>query len=243
MSYLYGNMLDPDLYASTSVARFIENLCEPEIENASDVNLAKISRDMMPMDDINTIAQTLAQKAEETIKSTGTLNPHFIAFKNAQRSVKLDTVIPQTPEQIKDFLAAGKALAFIQASQCLFFSTMQPIANSKPVSGNTITEIDQWGYIVIGSSWRGNCFIVVSTMDSSEGQITFNLEARKITRDRGKYPYPYSQFFHIEDEEEMGRIISKIPKIMSMSQSLSEKECVINFATTLKGLKKLGYNA
>lgn len=242
MTYLYNNLLDPDLYCDQPhVARFVEMLLEPEIEANAAEQVRKISREMMPMDDINGLVEPLSLCAKQQITQTGSLTPEFNAFLDADYKIRLGIgdELPRTRRKVDEFLYAGKALAFVRVAQCIFFSTMQPLVNDMPAFGESVSESAPWGIIIIGSSLRGNCFILLMEITRNKDNIRFNTIHHKILRE-GQYDYPYSRFFHIEDEDEMGGIIRQIPKLMIRCQ-LSEEECVQNFASCLMILRQLGY--
>lgn len=238
---LYGNLLQPELYfEKPSVARFIETLHEPEIESASHDRILRLKKDIMSTDEINTITVQLAMEARETIINTGTIIPQFISYTDADHRVKFNsgTKIPTSRESTKRFLAAGKALGLSRTAHCIFFVTMQPLKDDVPFFGSNTIDPCPWGILVIGSSLRGNCFIHLERMIKKDS-LDFETAHHDILRE-GKYDYPFSKFFHIEDHEEMGDIIEQISKLDS--QKVSEKECLISFATTLKALDFFGYS-
>lgn len=235
---LYSGLLQPELYFDNpKVARFIETLQEPEIESASDDRIQQLKRDMMATDDINTLTVSLAMEAREMVTNTGTIIPQFIGYTDAEHRVKLisEAKIPTSDESIKRFLRAGKALGISKTAQCIFFVVMQPLQDDP---FGDITSPCPWGTMVIGSSLRGNCFVHLERMVRKD-RLEFEIVHHDILRE-GKYDYPFSKLFHIEDYEEMGGIIEQILKLTS--EKIPERECLINFATTLKALDFFGYS-
>ena len=238
---LYDSLLQPELYFNKpSVARFIETLKEPEIESASCDQIQRLKRDMMATDDINTLAENLSMEAREIAINTGTISPQFISYTDREHRVKFssETKIPTTRQSVKRFLRAGKALGISRTAQCIFFIAMQPLKDDTPVFGEDIADTCPWGILVIGSSLRGNCFVRLERMIRKDG-LDFETAHHNILRE-GQYDYPFSKLFHIEDYEEMGGIIEQIPKLTS--ETISEKDCLVNFATTLKALDFFGYS-
>lgn len=238
---LYSELLHPEFYyEKPEVARFVETLNEPEIESASCDQLQQLKQDMMATDDIDTIAENLAMEARKTVISTGTISPQFIGYLNHEHRVKFHpgTGIPTTPKSVRRFLRAGKALGLSRTAQCIFFVAMQPLKDNKPIFGDDIVEPCSWGILVIGSSLRGNCFVHLQRMVRKES-LSFETAHHDILRE-GQYMYPYSKLFHIEDYDEMTDIIEQISKLTD--GTISERECLINFATTLKALDFFGYS-
>jgi hypothetical protein len=236
---LYQSLLQPELYFETpKVARFVETLNEPEIESASRDQLQQLKKEMMATDDIKTLVEDLVQEAQEAIYDTGTMNPHFVCYTDKEHRTKFKTgkCIPSSLDSIKKFLRAGKALGMSRAAQCTFFTAMQPVVDDKPAFGDNIADPSLWGILVIGSSLRGNCFVHLETMLKN---LEFKTVYHNILRE-GQYNYPYSKFFHIENYKEMESVIEQMLKFSS--DSMSEKECLINFATTLKALDFFGYS-
>lgn len=236
---LYNNLLHPELYyENPDVARFVETMNEPEIQSASCDQFQQLKQNMMATDDIDTLCELLSTEALEQLFHTGTVMPQFISYPDIDRRIKfcLEQKIPSTPESVKRFLTAGKALAFSRASQCVFFATIQPLKNDEPIFGKDVTGINPFGILIIGSSLRGNCFIHLNRMNKI-GDLDFNTIRHDILRE-GKFDYPYSKFFHIEDYTEMEKVIKQTLKL---SNPIPEKECLINFATTLKALDFFGY--
>lgn len=231
---LYQHLIDPDLYDQPKVAQFIDALSETEIQNISDYKLESLKNNIMPMDDINKLIEVLMEEAQQKIVESGFLSPQFIGYTNSQSRIRLgtDTKVPRTVKGIQRFLWAGKSLAFSRTLNCLFFSTMQPLENNMPVVGD-LTQHSDWGILIIGSSLRGNCFVCIKKVINIETTPRFKPIFHKILRE-GVYDYPYSQFFHISDYKEMTEIIQQIPKLNS--NVIPEKQCLINFATTLKAL-------
>jgi hypothetical protein len=244
MNYLYDNLLDPDLYFDRpKVAQFLEFLQEPEVKTLSHEKADTLTREMMPLDDINSLIEPLAVNAQQQVIQTGSVSPKFSAFIRRDYKVKLelDDQIPKTTPKIRSFLSAGKALALMRSAQCIFFSTMQPLDNGSPAFGSIISDSAPWGILVIGSSLRGNCFVILMEVSrQNEDRVCFKTIHQKILRE-GKYDYPYSRFFHIADEDEMANIVEQIPKLMARCK-LSEQECVLNFATSLNALRMCGYD-
>ena len=238
---LYSELLQPLFYyEKPHIARFIETLNEPEIESTSSNQLQRLKQDMMATDDIDTLTENLAIEARETVISTGTISPQFIGYLDQEHRVKCRPErIPTTPEAIKRFLRAGKALGLSRTTQCLFFVSMQPLMGDNPIFGDDITEPCPWGILVIGSSLRGNCFVHLQKMVKKES-LSFETAHHNILRE-GQYKYPYSKLFHIEDPDEMTGIIEQISKLED-GTIIPEKECLINFATTLKALDFFGYS-
>lgn len=236
---LYSNLLQPELYfEQPKIARFVETLSEPEIESASYDKIQLLRKEMMATDDINTLAEDLSVEARENIENTGTISPQFIVYTNREHRIKFESdKVPQTHNSVKNFLLAGKALGLSRASQCVFFVAMQPLKDDHPVSGDDVSEFCSWGILVIGSSLRGNCFVHLERVINEEN-LQFEKLHHKIMRE-GEYDYPYSNFFHIEDHNEMAGVIEQTLKF---SASMSERECLINFATTLKALDFFGYS-
>ncbi|MHA2279519.1 MAG: hypothetical protein ACXAC5_01320 [Promethearchaeota archaeon] len=240
---LYREMINPDLYDNSFVAGFMDTLLEPEVDSASDSKLNTIKMDMMATDDIEMLCDPLSEEAQEKIISTGTLAPQFATFpaRNQKICFELETEIPTKSKNIRNFLHAGKALGLISLSQCTFFSTMQPLKDGFPAVGEEVTDLCPWGVIVIGSSLRGNCFVQLKQITRNSKNMCFDTLHQKILRE-GKYQdYPFSRFFHIHDANEMDAVVSQIPKLM-MRGNMSEQECIINFAATLKALKYFGYH-
>ncbi len=240
MNYQHQEMLDPDLYDDAFVASFVANLHEPEIDSMSD--FAANHFEMMPLDNISSLIELLSENAKERILSTGTQPPEFAVFPEEDHKIKLelDFDIPTTEERIQNFLHAGKALAFTQRAHCIFFSTMQPVNETTPVFGSDVKEDSSWGLYIIGSSLRGNCFTQLTSIQKQDERISFKVETQQITRERQSHSYPYSRFFHLKDSDEMNSVIKQFPKLMNRC-NISEKDCVVNFATTLKTLKRFGY--
>lgn len=241
--YLYHEMLNPDLYDNEFVASFIDALLESEIDAASDENLSILKQEMMPTDDIESLTESLATQSQNKIKSTGTLAPHFIAYtsKDSKILFELEEAIPIKYGHIRHFLSAGKALGMIRASQCIFFSTMQPLINKRPAVGVEISDTCPWGIMLIGSSLRGNCFVQIHKIIRNSEKMYFQLLRQDILRE-GKFSnYPFSRFFRIQDSDEMSDVIAQIPKLISRS-TLSEYDALVNFATTLKALRYFGYD-
>lgn len=238
---LYSNLLQPELYfEKPQIARFVETLNEPEIESASRIQVQRLKQEMMPIDDIDTLTEHLAMEARAAIINTGTIAPQFIGYLDSEHRVKFSsaTKIPTTCKSVKRFLRAGKALGLSRTAQCIFFVAMQPLKNDVPAFGDDITASCPWGILVIGSSLRGNCFVHLERMIKKDN-LTFEIAHHKILRE-GQYNYPFSKLFHIEDYEEMGAVIEQASKLAS--GTISEKECLINFATTLKALDFFGYS-
>lgn len=239
---LYSELLYPEFYyEKPEVARFIETLSEPEIDSASFDQLQRLKQDMMATDDIDTLAEDLAMEAQKTVIDTGTLSPQFIGYLDREHRVKLhpETRIPTTPESVKRFLRAGKALGMSRTTQCIFFIAMQPLIDDKPIFGGDAIEPCPWGILVIGSSLRGNCFVHLQRMVRKES-LDFETAHHDILRE-GRYKYPFSKLFHIEDHEEMTEIIEQVSKLAD-GTTIPERECLINFATTLKALDFFGYS-
>jgi len=236
---MYEEMLQPELYDKPDIARFVETLNEPEIKSASCDQVQIIRNEMMPTDDIDTLCETIAAEAREIVQNTGTISPQFIGYTGKEHRVKCsaETKIPTTSKSVQKFLRAGKALGLSRATQCLFFTTMQPLKDDKPAFGDDVTELCPWGIFVIGSSLRGNCFVHLEQIIKAE-DLTFKTICHDILRE-GTHSYPFSKLFHIEDHEEMANIIEQISKLTG---EISEKECLINFATTLKALDYFGYS-
>ena len=237
----YDSLLQPELYFDKpAVARFIETLNSPEIDSASHEQVQQLKRDMMATDDIETLAEDLTKEARATVINTGTINPQFIGYTDSEHRIKLssETKIPTTPESVKRFLRAGKALGLSRTAQCIFFITMQPLQDDTPIFGDNIVDPCSWGILVIGSSLRGNCFVNLERMTHKDS-LDFETVYHNILRE-GQYNYPFSKLFHIENYEEMGNVIEQISKLAA--DTISEKECLINFATTLKALSFFGYS-
>ena len=241
--YLYQEMINPDLYDQAFVARFMDTLLEPEIDSASDANLNILKREIMATDDIEMLAEPLIEEAQERIVSTGTLPPQFIAFPARDYKVRfeLEQDIPTKPKNVRRFLCAGKALGLIRSAHCTFFATMQPLKNDLPVVGEDVTDQCPWGILIIGSSLRGNCFVTLQRITRNAQKMCFTPIHQKILREGAYHPYPFSRFFYIRDSEEMGEIVAQIPKLM-LRANMSEPECLVNFATTLKALQHFGYH-
>lgn len=234
---LYSNLLQPELYYDKpEVARFIETLNEPEIESASCDQIQRLEQEMMATDDINTIAGHLATEAREIVSNTGTIPPRFVGYLDQEHRVKFcPNKIPTNSESVKRFLEAGKALGLSRTAQCIFFITMQPLKDDEPVFGEETTELCPWGILVVGSSLRGNCFVRLERIIRGK-KLDFEVINHTILRE-GQYNYPYSKFFHIKNYNEMGDVIKQILKLTG----IPEKECFINFLTTLKALDLFGY--
>lgn len=238
---MYQRLMDPDLYVEMPVvARFVEAMNEPEIQDASQENVARLQRDLTPTDDINGIAETLASEARNCVITTGTLTPQFVGYLSPDQRIKINpqSKIPKTPRSISRFMKAGKALALTRTTHCIFFCTLQPIKNGEPIVGDDITDICPWGVMVIGSSLRGNCFVHLEQMFRNKEELSFRCLYHKILRE-GQYEYPFSKFLHIQDHNEMAEIITQASKF---NTELPEKECLINVATTLKALDTFGYS-
>ena len=240
MKYMYQKFLDPDLYDNSKTARFIETVLEPEIDTASDNMMSTLIQNIMPTDDISSICNRLYEQAQMRIIETGSFSPTFYAFPDKDHQIKLVAPVPTTKKQAKNFLVTGKALGFLQAAQCTFFVTMQPVCEGKTASG-PVTDSTPWGILVIGSSLRGNCFICFSEMIKRNNGVRFDIIDHKITRE-GKYPHRYSRFFYIRNEEEMTNMVAQMPKLLDRS-SLTNKQCFVNFATTLKALDWFNYDS
>lgn len=243
MTYLYHEMLDPDLYDNDFVANFVDTLLEPEIDAASEENLSTLKQEIMATDDIESLTEPLMVLAQEKTTSTGTLAPNFVAFpsKNNKISFELEKAIPTKYKHIKYFLAAGKALGMIRSAQCIFFLTIQPLIDGRPAIGEEVSDACPWGIMLIGSSLRGNCFVQIQQIIRNSENLCFQLLRQDILRE-GKYlNYPFSRFFHIQDANEMSDVITQIPKLIARS-TLSEYEALVNFATTLKALQYFGYD-
>ncbi len=240
--YSYHSMLDPNLYDNEFVANFVDGLSEPEVNSTSEELLNILKQEMMATDDISMLIESLLNEAKEKIISSGTLAPQFISYTDQDHKVRfeLEMNIPTKSKQINKFFAAGKALSMIKSAQCTFFSTMQPLKDGFPAVGKEVDDDCPWGIFIIGSSLRGNCFVQLHQIIRNSSDICFNSIHEKIMREGQYAPYPFSRFFHINDEEEMSRIISQIPKLM-MRSNMSEQECIVNFATTLKALNHFGY--
>lgn len=238
---LYSELLHPEFYyEKPAIARFIETLNEPEIESTSHDQLQQLKRDMISTDDIDTLAEELAMEARETIINTGTIAPQFIGYPNKERRVKFHSkTVPTTPKLIRRFLRAGKALGLSRATQCLFFVSMQPLKDNRPIFGDDVTGMCSWGILVIGSSLRGNCFVHLHRIVRKES-LSFEVAHHDILRE-GQYEYPFSKLFHIEDHDEMAEIIEQASKL-SDETTVPERECLINFATTLKALDFFDYS-
>ena len=236
-------MLDPDLYDSAFAANFMDTLSEPEVDTASNGLLNSLKKDMMATDDINTLTESLSNEAQEKILASGTLAPQFIVYTDQDHKIRfeLDMDIPTKSEHIYSFFSAGKALSMIKSAQCVFFTTMQPLKDDFPAVGNDVTDVCPWGVLVIGSSLRGNCFVKLHQIVRNSNKICFELIHHKIMREGAYAPYPFSRFFHIGSVEEMNKVINQIPKLMIRS-NMTEQECIVNFATTLKALKYFGYH-
>lgn len=234
---IYKSLLQPELYYESEVVRFIETLSEPEIESASEEQLIQLRKGIMSTDHISDLAKRLSNEAKDIIIRSGAISPRFFCYLDQEHRINFgsETKMPTHPQAVKKFLQAAKALAFSRSAQCIFFRAMQFFNDNKPVFGQTISEDSNWGILVIGSSLRGNCFI---RLEQKIGEENFKVLEHKIMRE-GQYNYPYSRFFHIEDHEEMIEIIRQALKLTS--QSIPEKECLINFATTLKALDFFGY--
>lgn len=238
---LYSKLLYPELYyEKPKVARFIETLSEPEIESTSHERIQRLKRDMMATDDIDALAEGLAMEARQMVLDTGTIAPQFIGYLDQERRVKFrpETKIPTTPKSVTRFLRAGKALGLSRTTQCIFFVTMQPLKDNEPIFGSDVIEPCPWGILVVGSSLRGNCFVHLQKMIRKE-KLSFETVHHNILRE-GQYKYPYSKLFHIEDYDEMAEIIEQVSKLAN--ETISERECLINFATTLKALDFFGYS-
>ena len=239
---LYSELLHPEFYyEKPAVARFIETLSEPEIESASYDQIRRLKQEMMATDDIDTLAEDLAMEARETVIHTGTIAPQFIGYLDKEHRVKFrpETKIPTTPKSVRRFLRAGKALGISRTAQCIFFVTMQPLKDNKPIFGDDVVEPCPWGILVIGSSLRGNCFVHLQKMVKKES-LSFETAHHDILRE-GQYEYPYSKLFHIEDYDEMADIIEQASKLTD-GTTIPERKCLINFATTLKALDFFGYS-
>lgn len=236
---MYEKFLDPDLYDSPWIASFIENLNEPEIDGLSDEAVYWLAKQMMPTDDIYGLLQSLHQSAQEKIKKTGTLAPEFVAFTDINVPIRFSSRLPQTPKQVDNFLIAAKCLSLVRCCQCIFFSAMQPIKDGKPFFAQNVDDNCDWGLLTIGSSLRGNCFIMLSELLTTE-KFSFKIIEDKITREK-EYNYPYSRFYHIDNYEEMEEIINQIPKLVNRTECLAERESLVNFASTLKALQRFGY--
>ncbi len=241
MRRLYEELLDPDLYDNTWVASFIENLSEPEIDETSDQRISYLKKEMMPTDDIYGLLQSLHQSAQEKIKKTGTLAPEFVAFADSRAPIRLSSGLPKTPRQVQNFLIAAKCLSLVRCCQCIFFSAMQPITDGEPVFAQKADNHCDWGLLTIGSSLRGNCFIMLSELLTS-AKFSFQTLEDKITREK-EYSYPYSHFYYVEDYEEMGEIVKQIPKLVNKTEGLTERDSLVNFSTTLKALQQFGYHS
>lgn len=240
MKRIYEKFLDPDLYDNPWVASFIENLNEPELDEASDQGALCLRKEMMPIDDIYGLLQSLHQSAQTQIRKTGTLDPEFVAFINPSSPIRFSSGLPQNLQQVKNFLNAAKCLSLVRCCQCMFFSAMQPILDGKPVFAKMADDCD-WGLLTIGSSLRGNCFIMLSELLTEE-KFSFQVVEDKITREN-EYDYPYSRFYHINSYEEMEEIIKQIPKLINRTQNFTERDGLLNFATTLKALRQFGYDS
>jgi hypothetical protein len=239
---LYREMINPDLYDNSFVAGFMDTLLEPEIDSASDIKLGTLKKEMMATDDIEMLTDPLSEQAQEQIVSTGTLAPQFATFPARDHKInfELETEIPTKPEHIRNFLYAGKALGMTRLSQCTFFSTMQPLKDGFPAIGDEVTDLCPWGLMVIGSSLRGNCFVLLKQITRNAQNMCFNIVHQQILREGGYVDYPFSQFFYIQDANEMDGIVSQIPKLI-MRSNQSERDCIVNFAATLKALQHFGY--
>ncbi len=237
---MYSELLHPELYyEKPEVARFIDALNEPEIESASYDRVQRLKQEMMGTDDIDTLAEDLAMEAQKTVINTGTIFPQFIGYLGREYRVKFhpETRIPTSPKSVRRFLRAGKALGLSRTAQCLFFVAMQPLMDNNPFFGE-IVEPCPWGILVIGSSLRGNCFVHLQRMIRKES-LDFETAYHDILRE-GQYEYPFSKLFHVEDCNEMAEIIEQISKLAN--GTVPERECLINFATTLKALDFFGYS-
>ncbi len=243
MNHLYKELIDPDLYFDDSVAKFIENLLEPEIDSQSDENAEEFIEKMIPTDDIESLSESIYKQSKVSILDTGSLIPSFIIFRSQNNSIKLKADIPCKKNQVRDFSTAAKALAFIQNAQCVFFRTLQPIEeNGNLIFGREIETDTAWAVHQVGSSVRGNCFVLLADIiRSNKNEVNFHITTQQILRE-GKYDYPYSRFFHIDDEIEMASVIQQIPRLVAKFPGLTEKDCLINFATTLKALCYFGYD-
>lgn len=234
----YHELLDPDLYRDKPfVANFVESLHSPEIDQLSNIEVVRLLQSFMPTDDISSIMDPLLSSATQKILTTGSLPPEFSIYPQKNKRIKLELgpKVPTTSSKIQRFLSAGKALGLIRAGQCIFFSVMQPIRDEAPVFGEDVSDISTWGILIVGSSLRGNCFSSLNKMVPGK-QIRFKPIHRKIMREEKHDNYPFSDFFNIMDDDEMGRIIAQIPRLMS-SNNLEEKKCLVNFSTTLKALE------
>ena len=112
----------------------------------------------------------------------------------------------------------------------MFFSAMQPILDGKPVFAKMADDHCDWGLLTIGSSLRGNCFVMLSELLAEE-KFSFQIIEDKITREN-EYDYPYSRFYHINNYEEMEEIIKQVPKLINRTENFTERDGLLNFTTT-----------
>lgn len=237
MRCLYRNLLEPELYSDKRVAQFIDNLTEPEIDTASDIELETFVKNMVPTDDIAGYLQKVLMEAQTDFQACRTVSPSFFAFYNDKRKpLRLLSDNPGTQSRVDNLLSAGKCLALTTTANAIFFRSMVYHEDSRILIDKSKAKNPQLGIHVVGSSVQGNCFVSLVDIQSTR----FVSEFQKITRE-GSYNYPFGQFFHIKDDEEMNQIVRQIEKI-AFRVNLSPEECLINFATTLKALLHFGYS-
>lgn len=243
MRCLYEELLEPNLYhEKPRVAQFIDSLAEPEIDTSSDDCADNFIEDMVPTDDIADCMHFIQTESELDINEYGSVSPSFFAFYNKKlKPLRLLSENPDTQSRVDNLLSAGKCMAFVTTASVIFFRSLVYHEDEKICIDKTSTKAPRRGIHIIGSSVRGNCFVSLVDVDSSKRKSRFTPVLQKITRE-SKCDYPFSDFFNIRDEEEMCNIIQQAEKIM-YKVNLSEEDCLINFATTLKVLLFYGHKS
>lgn len=240
MSYEYPHFLDPDLYSNGRVARFIDELISPEIISLSEEMLDDYNQTLPSIDDIIEQIDQIEEMSQNRIKETARFDPFFVAFCSPSKLVKLTSTTPTTESGVRSLLMLGKCLAFTNKTQSIFFATEMHHKDGEPVFGEEVPKDASWGIYIVGSSVRGNSFLSLTDITTTDFGFEFHQLKKEVGRDL-RSSIPFSRFFYIKDEEELTEIVEQLHTINMRLPPTHERDPLINFAIILNALRAHNY--
>jgi len=222
----YKHLLKPSLYNNTRIARFLDALDQPEVDESSSNALLYFVNHTPPLDDILGHLYATENQATAAMQA-GSLHPFFIVFSpQGQITYQMRKITMRrthTKCVADELMATCKALTFVTKAYCAFLVYYEEILDRIQV---------------VGSSIRGNKIASVIDIFYPDSGIKFNID-RDIGH-RVKTPSRY-HFYEVED---CGEMLYVLQKVQSFSQvegidnmpHLTEYDILLHFAVSMKAI-------
>lgn len=243
MTWMYANLLRPDLYHGFApwLCSFIESLNSPELRSQADeAALAKL--DQFANYKYGHLLDEIMDDAKNRVITTGAIRPTFYHYVNPDQSTTSLSPMPISPVDIQSLLCQGKCFAFALAAPFTFFCTEIFHHEGELTIGHPVNDDHEWGILVQGSSWDGTFYQRVVNINKTRKELQFVNVYDVVGKDQDS-EIPFGRFYHVRDELEFAEILEQMPTFTKShrGQILSERQVLVNFATTLRALWIAGY--